>query len=104
MGQLSAAVHTADDEPDEDPPRTEEGDDAVQQMVGTVTLNVGMGDLRGRTSESVCFYTDSTNTLLYKTPSCQKITWANRNFMRGCFTRQLAGYIDFCFGMYIALA
>ena len=37
-----ATIHTADDKPDEYPPRTEQGYDAVEKVVRTIiTLNVG---------------------------------------------------------------
>ena len=39
-----ATINAADDEPDEDPPGAEEGDDAVQEMVGTVSLHVRLLD------------------------------------------------------------
>lgn len=44
----SATIDAAHNQPNEDPPRAEEGDDAVQEMVRTVILHVGCGmNLKG---------------------------------------------------------
>jgi hypothetical protein len=40
---FSAAIHTAHNQPDEYPPRTEEGDDAMEEMVGTIILHIRCG-------------------------------------------------------------
>ena len=40
MGDKSAAVYAANNEPDEDPPGAEECDDTMQEVVGAITLHV----------------------------------------------------------------
>ena len=40
QASASAAVDTAEDQPDEDPPGAEEGYDAVEDMVGTIILDI----------------------------------------------------------------
>ena len=42
----STAVDTAHYHPDKDPPRAEQADDEVEEMVGTVSLYVGCADLK----------------------------------------------------------
>ena len=50
MSKCSTAVYAANNEPDENPPGAEEGDDTVQEMVRPVIHNVGsLSDLHVHT-------------------------------------------------------
>ena len=64
----SAAIHTAHNEPNEDPPWTEESDDTVQNMVGALVSHIcgrmGLGTHREQKGLKVTLNTRSIKTQL----------------------------------------